>query len=874
MGPERRKDVRTVVSVWIRILSFACRALACVASMDRAVAVESPDQMAFAAANRSLALGSFERAASEFSEFTNRFPASPLRADAAQRAWWSQGEAAWQRKDFPGAAAAFRTSRTAFPGQPLALESAVREAAAVFRAGDTARAVALLTNPPSLFLSAQQSGQPRDVVLAGELWLTEAQLDRGELADARRWLTAAGPRATTPQDRWSIQQWRVKIEEAAKDWATAAAAAQGLRDMSTETLAPRRPEAAAWAAKLWMRAGQPDRAVTAWEENLGATIPRTLRLEAGERLAEIALGRGEVSRARDVLEGLLGKDPDTAGTARCRVLLGQALFRQYRTARTTPAAAVTAGALLAQAAGQFRQALTNQPGGLEGAAHLGLGWCLWEEGDPSRPVERWREVGAAFEAASRTLPKSVEQAVARFKAGDVSAASGDPAGALTNYLAVADGYSDITDFPSELTVMALEQSVAMAVASTNAAAGERAVKALLALAPATEAAGRSVLLVGGLELRGGSPEAGRVLMRDFVNRFPESPVRAEVELELATGRVHEGRWTNAVEELSRWLASHTNHPGAPRAEFNRAYALARSGAAGEALERFTDLANRFPDDPSAPTAQLWLAQNFFEQQDYLKAGQVCAAILTNAASLQRRTEAWYRAKLWTAEAARKLQNFDSAAEHFRELLNDRAAPPDIQTLGFFRYGEMWLERAPETGAEPLANFRLALEAFTRVLQFTNSAYLGPAMAMAANCHLQLGTITPASYERAGELYQQAASLADADVGTRAKAWLGAALVNEKRAELRGGTEAGPLRDKAAAQYLDVALGKILRPGEQLPALVMAEAARSGGELLERLGRLNEAAGLYEHAARELPSAAAIWTERARKLRATLGARPS
>ena len=48
-----------------------------------------------------------------------------------------------------------------------------------------------------------------------------------------------------------------------------------------------------------------------------------------------------------------------------------------------------------------------------------------------------------------------------------------------------------------------------------------------------------------------------------------------------------------------------------------------------------------------------------------------------------------------------------------------------------------------------------------------------------------------------------------------------------------------------------------------------EAARATGEILERLGRTGEAAGLYEHVARELPAVSVPWSQRARRIRESL-----
>jgi tetratricopeptide (TPR) repeat protein len=437
---------------------------------------------------------------------------------------------------------------------------------------------------------------------------------------------------------------------------------------------------------------------------------------------------------------------------------------------------------------------------------------------------------------------------------------------LTGYLEVAEAVAKRPVERETWMPAALEQAVISAIASTNAPAGESALRRLLELPQATVRAGQSVLWLGSSLARQGAGELGRGLLQDYLLRFPESAVRPEVELELAMLGLHDERWADSVAELRRWLVAHPQHPGAVRAGFHLAYALSRSGDPAAAMTQFSELAAKNPTDPGTLSAQLWLAGRFFEQQDYLQAGQASSAILTNAAVRAARGDTWYRARLWAAEAGRKLQNFDSSAEHFRELINDKAAPPEIQSAALFHYGELLQSKPVESGGDPLSRYRLALEAFTRVLEFTNSPYLAPALGMMGNCHFQLSTLNPADYSRAAELYLRAAKLPGAGIETRCRAWLGYSAVNRKMSELRSGAESGEFLERAIQAGLDVALGKVLLPGEKLSADMLTEAARATGEILERLGRTGEAAGLYEHVARELPMVAATWGQRARRIR--------
>ena len=514
-----------------------------------------------------------------------------------------------------------------------------------------------------------------------------------------------------------------------------------------------------------------------------------------------------------------------------------------------------------------RAALLNPPPEVRGPLTLTLAWCRWEEALAGNSKAAMAQALSGFQTALSLLPDgSPDRLVARFKAADAAAWLGDAASALTGYLEVADAVAQRPVEREAWMPAALEQAVISAIASTNAPAGELALRRLLELPQAAVRAGQSVLWLGSSLARQGAGELGRGLLQDYLLRFPESAVRPEVELELAMLGLHDERWADSVAELRRWLMAHPQHPGAVRAGFHLAYALSRSGDPAAAMSQFSELAAKNPADPGTLSAQLWLAGRFFEQQDYLQAGQASAAILTNATVRAARGDTWYRARLWAAEAGRKLQNFDSSAEHFRELINDKAAPPEIQSAALFHYGELLQSKPVEPGGDPLSRYRLALEAFTRVLEFTNSPYLAPALGMMGNCHFQLSTLNPADYTRAADLYLRAAKLPGAGIETRCRAWLGYAAVNRKMSELRSGAESAAFLERAIQAGLDVALGKVLLPGEKLSADILTEAARATGEILERLGRTGEAAGLYEHVARELPTVAVTWGQRARRIR--------
>jgi TolA-binding protein len=836
---------------------------------------DSADQTAFNAALRSFMTGSFGRAVTEFGEFTNRFPNSPLSAEAGRRALFASGEEASARNDHATAEKIFAAYQAAFAESDLALDAAVRQADAALKSGDARKAVDVLGQENGPFLKAKAAGTPKNVLLAGLSLIAEARLVLKETEEAKRAITEATPFATSPEDRWNRLRLQLRILETAGEREPVIAAATELRKLAdVPELASRRPESSALLGRLLFEANQPDRAVAALEENLPATVPAGFRADAIERLTDHWIRRGELNRARDQIEAFLTATPDDPGAASLRLRLGQVLFRQFQVLKGTNAPSPEAATLLVRASTELDRAATNttRPEIL-GPIALDRGWCWWEDALIAKSRQSMTGALLSFSNAAVLLPPSTAQFVAKFKAADAAAWLGNQGAALAGYLEIAESATNNPAVRDELVPQALEQAVIAAVASSNAPAGERALRQLLTLPKAAQGASRSALLLGTTLARQGSGDLGRELLRGFLEKFPQTEARSDIELEMATLALHEERWTNAVQDLRSWIAANTNHAGSARAGFHLAYALARAGEPAAAMDQFATMAAKYPNDPGAITAQLWLAGHFFGQQDYLRAGQASAAILTNAAVKAAHGEVWYRAKLWAAEAGRKLQNFDSAGEQFRELLKDKAAPPDIQAAAYFHYGEMLLEKPAASGADPLSGFRLALEAFSRVPEFTNSPYVTPALGMMANCHFQLGAVSPANYERAAELYQRAAKTAGAGIESRSHAWLGYAEVTRKIAELKNGVEAGELLDRAINTYQDVALGKILKPGEKLPQDALVEAVRSAGEMLERLGRSREAAGLYQHAARELPSAAAAWNDRARRALETVDVRP-
>jgi outer membrane protein assembly factor BamD (BamD/ComL family) len=809
----------------------------------------------------------WERAAAELDAFSDTYPKSELKSEADQRRLYAQAELDLLRGDFPAAQRNFATYQAAYPANPRAVLAAVREAEAALRMNKPDIALIPLGKPEQPFTLALKAGTPAAVLFRGLLVRAEAQTHKAEVAGAEATLVEAEKFAGTPDEKWVRWRRLVGLRQGAGTTNSALEAATALLALSNAEpkLAGRRSETASLVGQVRLRFGQPTGAAEAFAQNLAAGTTAEYLREATLRLAELDLAAGNFLAARQRLESFLSAQPQDPEINLLRLRLGQGLFRQY----LQPGTNAEAATLLTLAAQSFQTALTNSPAPeLVGPLNLGRGWCLWEEGQRLKNADRIREAETNFSAAVVALPHGVDQAVARFKTADCLAFRKDWAGALTHYLATAQGYPLVLAARS-LAEPALQQAVIAATEAGDLANGQIAVGALLAMNPRGEAVAQSVLLVGqSLSVRGRDVESA-ALLEAFLKRFPTAPLSAEIKLTLVSARLRSGEWTNAVTELDRWIAVHTNHPALPRAEFDRWWAATRAGLITNAIEQVQILSARYPTHASVLTAQLALAADFYSQGDFARAEQACVSVVTNTA--WKGTESWYRAKLLAAEAARRRQAWANASTNLFELLNDVALPDALVPSAYFALGELHLERPPEPGALPLANFRNALEAFTRAGQFTNSTLAPAAVGKMADCHLQLATLSTNSYEVAAGLYRRVAEWPGAELAPRCKATLGRGLIAEKLAAARTNGTAATLLREAANHYLDVVHGKLLRPGETADAWWLKEGGREAGRVLEALGQWAQAVALYEQLGRELPALKAIWEARAAETRRRLAA---
>ncbi len=819
------------------------------------------EKVAYDAAIRDFKVGLFERAARSFAEFVASYPNSALKPDADERRGFAEAASEPDRVLAADRLAGFATN---YPGSPLAVNAVMRAGLAWLQAGQAEAALNILATNGVPLAKAFAAGEPKLELFSILRTRAEAalRLNQGSnainaLQLAEGYAVAAGPEAVF--DRLKLL---LEAQIALGSLPAAVAAGEQLRALTVSAgLTNRRPEAVSLLGGVLLRAGERGKAITVYSENLVAGTPADWTHEATLQVAEAMLDRGDLAAARLPLEAFLAAHGTFPRLDRVRWLLAQVLFSQYRALQSSltndPSLLVTGEAHLAAA-------LTNTTPELRGEVQWLLGLFYWESATGTNQLERAAE---AFEAAVLTLPKSLKQAAARFRLGDVRFRQGQPAAALTHYLAVVEGfYESVPEVDAKYGTPAWLMATKAAMAATNSAAANQAMEKLVARDPRAEATSTELLQLSQEYVREGMVSRGRGLLEQFVARFPDSPLRAELELTIADALRREERWPAARAAFDRWLSVYTNHPRRAWAEFGLAEVLAGSGAATNAIEQLQLLATRYPNDPQSQTALLKLGDNYLDQREFGQAEQAYTSVLTN--SLWAGQPVLQEARLLAAKAALGWKQYARAEERVRELLNDKTAPLDLLAEGFFTLGQVLLQ-APGGTNPPLAAVNDAREAFTAVVtRFTNSPRVAEARLKMADCYRQLAVKTPGYLVNARELYQRLLDPAvsvDPSLRARAKYELGSLCLQDRDVVGRTPAEIKALNEEGLRHFEDLALGKTAVLTGELDSDILTAAAVEAGLLLEIQGEYQKAANLYASMASELPRMGPFWMSRRDRL---------
>lgn len=852
----------------------------------------SAERLAFDAALRVLQDGFAEQAAADLNAFRQQFPASPLAPQAALlaahahtqvgqldhaatllaglrgslgelqvQADYLLGDVHLRRGNFPEAAGAFRQVTGQDPAPPLLLQAGFGEALALFRAGNYIQAAALLATPTQAFPRAAAAAPNDDLALRGRLLLAEAQLRTGASEGALATLASLTNQPLTPTQAWEREWLLATVGLTNRQSDAALAASSNLLSLATATASrDLLARSRALRATVLQQAGRFAEAFTTLTNNLAEGTPDEWRRDAVLALARLPLAPPDIDPALRLLSALATSpepNPDPTATA-ARVALAELRLQQYFA--TTPPVSNA----LAEARLHLQTVLSNAPPPqLAGRAWLDLGWTSLASTELVQATD-------AFARAAATLEPSPIRALALFKLADCQHLATNHAAALTNYLRVLREPHGNAPLPGALRERALYQGALAALESGQQhVATELADQAILEF-PNGEFRDDTRVLYGQTLARLEPPSRAREVLRQLATRPGISRALPEIQLAAARSHLRERNWSNALHQLDDWTRSYPTHAGIARAQFERAWAAFKNGDESRAYVLYTNFLARFPDDPNAPQAQIWVGDHFLRSGDFVAAESNYQLVFqrTNWPASRLTQEA----RLMAGRAAFLRQGYTDAKAYFRWIIENGPpavtnsyVTPGLVAQALFALGDCFI-------VEPESDDRLsdAMTAFAKLIErLPESREALLAHGRLADCHLQRAALDPpqaaAAYTNAAQLYLHVLQAPQAPIATRSEAELALGVVREKQAAAAGPLQQDLLKE-ALGHYLHVFHGRNLRPGEEASPFWVSRSGLEAARLAEALGLRPQAAAIFDSLADRFPDAAPAFRDRARLLR--------
>jgi TolA-binding protein len=837
-------------------------------------AASREETRAFDAANKAFQDNGWARAEREFGEFLQQFPKSDRRAQAALRqaqarcklgdyrgaitlieaerseagaladqfAYWL-GEAQFQSTNYTDAVAAFHAVMRDFPESKLRLDASVREADAWAKLGDWEKVESLLGGTKAAFSQLAAASPRSEAAARGFLLLAEARMNRAEPATAEAALRRLDGVPLAPLLAWQREYLLCRMFLASRQPEPALASASNLVALARATTqVALQAQSVALQAEALEELGRLENATAVYALNLAPEVPVEWQRPALLKIAELALARGRVAETIQWLTSFLEQHTNSPAADLAWLTLGELQLKQYVTASGAATTNVAAPPGLALALANFDMVLSRFPDSpWRGQAQLRRGWCFWL-------TTNLTESAQAFAAAAAELPPSYEQAEARFKLADALYQLKQFPAAISNYQAVVADCERQPAVRTNLCEPALYQLVRAATDAGDLATATAAAEQILAWFPESYLTESSLLVRGQGLARHGNPVAARQVFENLRQRFPGSPLTAQVELAIARTYELQRDWSTAEQAYTRWLAAHPAAPERPQVEYAAAWTCSRAGDVTNALARFTRFIETYPTNALAPQAQWSVADLHFRRHEFAEAER----------NYQLLFQTWpgsplaYEARMMAGRVAFAREGWSDAMRYFTNLTSDLNCPADLKVQAIFAYGDA-LRRAESTDTNNVTNLKEAIGVFSKIheLNETNAA-AARAWGEIGNCRLQLATQDAQYYAEATNAYQKALALPAADVATRSQARVGLGIVAEKLAERLPAEQRPAQLRQALDAYLDVFYEKDLRPGETAVPYWLQRAGLDAARLAETLQDWPLAIRIYERLRELLP----------------------
>ncbi|HTG44115.1 MAG TPA: tetratricopeptide repeat protein, partial [Verrucomicrobiae bacterium] len=588
---------------------------------------------------------------------------------------------------------------------------------------------------------------------------------------------------------------------------------------------------------------------------------------------ELLSSSGDTTNALARLESYLGAQTNEPAADLLRIKAGELWNQRFR--ELSPSLARQPGPAtnaLEQARAHLNAVITRYTNSTHlGRAWLNLGWAYWEEGTAFERPGRIQESENAFRNAAEKLIRSDDQALAVFKIADAEFYLLQPAAARSNYLAVVRNYTDLPQVRNALFDKAYRQLVRASIELDDFQTAKSFLQEFQTNFPNNPLAEESQFLFGKALAAGSRAAEARVVFQEFLTRYPGSILAPEVRFAEARSYASEGDLAVALKKHQEWLLNFTNHTLTAQVEFRRATLLDQSGQRTNALAAFTHFVARFPADPLAPAAQTWVADYYYDQEQWLTAEQNYQRVFQNTNWLA--SPLAYQGRLMAAKTAFKRQGYNDARSYLTNLVNDASCPVELVPEVWFVLGDVFLEEPITGSTNAVNNFIEAAKVFDRIAtQYPSNKLAVLAWGKKGDCYLQLSSLPnyAASHEQATNAFLMVlnSKLPGLPISARNQAEVGLGLVLRNLAESKQGAEREQLLEAATGRFLNVVYGRDGR-GERPDPYYLKLAGLEAGRIAEATGNTAAALQLYRRLLTDAPSLKAFWEARIASLQQKL-----
>lgn len=849
-------------------------------------AADVPDQAArgaFDAAAKAFQDLNFERAEREFGEFARIWPESTLRSEAVllqARARFSRtnvagaiellttalpqsgkladqyqfwlGEARFEAGQFDKAAETYALLLRDFTNSPHRFAAAHNEALARYKLGNQReKVVSLLRDPNGAFQRAAKASPTNELVVSGTLLLGEALLAGGEFPAAEQAARVLESRRLEPEVDWQRRFLLGRVLAEAGRSAEALPVATNLVRLAAALKQPLlQAESFALQGTVLVKLGELAGAVAVFTNNLVTNTPLVLRHRALTNVVALNARQHKDAETVALLERYSAQFPGDARLDLAQLTLGELRVKEFHGLTGNPNGPAQTN-LLTTALTNLNFVLlnfTNSPH--RSRAHYQRGWCFWHLNQPA-------PAAADFSAAAKLLPKSEDQAMARFKLAEAQALLNDHSNALRNFQMVVEQYADLERVRNTYFDEALYRAMRSAWAVTNQAAAEAAYRKIIELFPDNLVSDKATLLHAGELTRRGSPADARREFQAQLERFPGSPLAPQIHLAVARTYRQDENWAGAARQYEDWLRRYPTNAARADVEFERAFFSDQPGATN-ALMLFSQFVTNHPAHSNAPLAQLWVGNYHLNHEQFhlAEASYQLLAQSTNPHAVSLR----HLAQLYAGNAAYERQGYKDATDYFTQLINDRQTPAGIQAQAFLALGDTY-QTAAQKGttltADPLGD---AIIAFSRITNnFPTNPIAARAMGRIGECHYQRAAKDAKEYELAAAAFLRAMTWPQADAGARSLAEVALGLVREKQRQPK----------QAAEHWSNVLYQTNLHPGEAPDLVAVGEAGGNLARLREEQSDWAGAIQIYQRMQQMLPARREVLQLRIDRARAML-----